>query len=192
MEGKDFNSIAVSLAIAFFTEGAQQEKSTDRLPTFQMERLCFGKSEWWIQIKAKRKHPKANKCPGVKVRFHVKTWARDPFKHINILQYDWRCNFHHFTNTCHWEEMFTSRRLGGGSVEEDISLVLRAKSEKERVELQSLMISWGLGILPPWAEKLRFLQISFRKIKTPFKKFSLSLKEKRVDFNQLSNSLVWR
>ena len=30
MKEKGFNSIAMSLAIAFFTEGAQQEKSTDR------------------------------------------------------------------------------------------------------------------------------------------------------------------
>ena len=152
MKEKDFNSIAMSLATAFFTKGAQLEKLTDRLPTFQMERLCFGKLEWWIQFKAKWKHPKANRCPRMKVRCHVKTWAMDPFKHINILQYYWRCNFHLFTNTCHWEEMFTSRRLGGGGIEEEISLVLRAKSEKDRVELQSLMISWGLGTLPPWAE----------------------------------------
>lgn len=32
MKEKDFNNIEMSLATAFFTEGAQLEKSTDRLP----------------------------------------------------------------------------------------------------------------------------------------------------------------
>ena len=45
--------------------------------------------------------------------------------------------------------MSISSWLKGRNGGEDTSLVRKAKSEKERVELQSLMISCGLGILPP-------------------------------------------
>lgn len=44
--------------------------------------------------------------------------------------------------------MFILSQLGGSN-DEDVSLVLRANNEKEKVKLKYLIISQGLGILLP-------------------------------------------
>ena len=122
-------------------------------------------------------------------RFQVKACRRDPSKQTKMRQKEERWSFHLLTITFHWFACEKSGMTDAWALTNVLAFCRKARAEKATIDWESLIISCGWGMRPPWAVWLRFLQMSFKKEMILLSKISSSLLEKRSCLSQLNRSL---